>query len=85
MGSVFYGYQKSRSRYFCSLILSVGRYLLGEYSRFTAAYPVQPSTMLSAARIYIVVSLDIGNYCTIRASPACQRQYFRFLSTLRLK
>jgi hypothetical protein len=31
------------------------------------------------------VSLDIENYCTIRASPACQRQRLRFLSALQLK
>jgi len=28
------------------------------------------------------VSLDIENYCTIRASPACQRRCLRFLSAL---
>ena len=28
------------------------------------------------------VSLDIENYCTIRASPACQRWCLRFLSAL---
>jgi hypothetical protein len=26
--------------------------------------------------------LDIENYCTIRASPACQRRCLRFLSAL---
>ncbi len=26
------------------------------------------------------VSLNIENYCTIRASPACQSRFFRFLS-----
>lgn len=31
------------------------------------------------------VSLDIENYCTIRASPACQRQCLWFLSALRQK
>ncbi len=30
-------------------------------------------------------SLDIENYCTIRASPACQRRYSRFLSALQSK
>ena len=30
----------------------------------------------------IGVSLDIENYCTIRASPACQRRCLRFLSAL---
>lgn len=30
-------------------------------------------------------SLDIENYCTIRASPACQRRCLRFLSALQLK
>ena len=33
----------------------------------------------------IGVSLDIENYCTIRASPACQRRCLRFLSALQLK
>jgi NAD(P)-dependent dehydrogenase (short-subunit alcohol dehydrogenase family) len=28
------------------------------------------------------VSLDIENYCTIRASPACQRRYLWFLFAL---
>ncbi|EBU9555647.1 hypothetical protein DUU79_22175 [Salmonella enterica subsp. enterica serovar Goldcoast] len=28
------------------------------------------------------VSLDIENYCTIRASPACQRRCLWFLSAL---
>lgn len=28
------------------------------------------------------VGLDIENYCTIRASPACQRRCLRFLSAL---
>ena len=28
------------------------------------------------------VSLEIGNFCTIRASPACQRRCLRFLSAL---
>ncbi|MBW1523426.1 hypothetical protein B6V69_26180 [Escherichia coli] len=26
----------------------------------------------------IEVSLDIENYCTIRASPACQRRFYSF-------
>jgi len=30
-------------------------------------------------------SLDIENYCTIRASPACQRRCLRFLSALQLE
>ena len=38
------------------------------------------------AEIRIIgVSLDIENYCTIRASPACQRRCLRFLSALQLK
>nr|WP_232101148.1 DUF4158 domain-containing protein [Enterobacter cloacae] len=34
------------------------------------------------ARALIGVSLDIENYCTIRASPACQRRCLWFLSAL---
>ncbi|ABX84782.1 putative transposase (plasmid) [Yersinia pestis Angola] len=33
-------------------------------------------------KLEVGVSLDIENYCTIRASPACQRRYSRFLSAL---
>ncbi|EGJ7729503.1 hypothetical protein ODW18_25875 [Escherichia coli] len=32
--------------------------------------------------VNIGVNLDIENYCTIRASPACQRRCLRFLSAL---
>ncbi|AKF40279.1 Mobile element protein (plasmid) [Yersinia enterocolitica] len=33
----------------------------------------------SALRLaYLGVSLDIENYCTIRASPACQRRFYGF-------
>ncbi len=40
-----------------------------------------------SAHVITGISLDIENYCTLRASPspACQRQYCRFLFALQLK
>ncbi len=38
--------------------------------------------MDEAELVLLGVSLDIENYCTIRASPACQRRCLRFLSAL---
>lgn len=49
-----------------------------------SALPVFDTTVRSRS-IYAFlkgVSLDIENYCTIRASPACQRRCLRFLSAL---
>ncbi|CAM8258495.1 hypothetical protein KLMIMM195B_30855 [Klebsiella michiganensis] len=40
------------------------------------------TNMLGILIIMLGVSLDIENYCTIRASPACQRRCLRFLSAL---
>ncbi|WP_409934371.1 zinc ribbon domain-containing protein, partial [Escherichia coli] len=34
--------------------------------------------ILAAGHAVLGVSLDIENYCTIRASPACQRRFYSF-------
>lgn len=43
----------------------------GATGRYHAAFPLYPGGILG-------VSLDIENYCTIRASPACQRRFYSF-------
>ncbi|BCP70433.1 hypothetical protein R1N_26200 [Enterobacter asburiae] len=53
-------------------------------ARFLGTFQTDPLQIPPGVRNYVAlgVSLDIENYCTIRASPACQRRCLWFLSAL---
>lgn len=48
-------------------------------------FDAEKSAIQDTGTVLNGVSLDIENYCTIRASPARQRRCLRFLSALQLK